>query len=126
MKILDFSNCKFNDNLSQRRKRCTIRLGDTLEYSENEIVLVTSGDKFAQRKKLYTAVIDKIFVKTLAHLTDQDCSGEHPELHSIHVVQEFLEGIYGKKVLQTDVVTVIYFSEVVFSLSESINCIRQT
>ena len=114
MKVLDFLNCKFHDNLLERCKRCTIRLGNkTLEYSENQIVLVTSGDKFLQRKKLYIAVIDKVFVKPLAHLTARDCSGEHPTLHTANAVQEFLQKIYGKTVLPTDIVTVMYFSEVI-------------
>lgn len=114
MKSLNFSKCKFSDNLSKRYKKCTIRLGDkTLEYSKNEIVWVTAGDRFAQRKMLYTAIIDKIFVKPLAHLTVLDCNGEHPALHTTYAVQKFLQEIYGKKVLQTDVVTIIYFSEVI-------------
>lgn len=113
MKVLDFAHSRFHDNLEKRHKKCTIRLGDkTGEYQENEIVWVAAGDRFAKRKKLYTAVLDKVLVKPLLNLTSQDLRSEHPTLADTNAAQQFLTEVYGTNVSHSDVVTVLYFSEI--------------
>ena len=42
-------------------------MGDkTDKYAEGDIVWVTVGKKFAQKKKIYTAMIDRVLVKNIS------------------------------------------------------------
>jgi hypothetical protein len=89
-------------------------MGDkTDKYAEGDIVWVTVGKKFAQKKRIYTAMIDRVLVKTISELTQDDLKGENPDIDNVRDVIAFLEGIYNKKILESDTVSVVYFSEII-------------
>jgi hypothetical protein len=114
MKALNFYSSVYHGFLVNRNKSCTIRLGDkTAKYEDGDVVLVTYGDKFRQRKKVYTAVIDQVVVKPLSELTQEDLQGENPEMKSPQDAVEFLGQIYKSPITLDSVVTVVHFSEVV-------------
>jgi len=114
MRALNFYSSNYHSQLVCRRKTCTIRLGDkTHKYGEGDIVWVTVGKRFAQKKKIYTAVIDRVLVKPICQLTAEDLQGENPDLASIDDLLVFLQSIYDKPLTPTDTVTVVYFSEII-------------
>jgi len=114
MKVLDFNICEFYNNILQRGKKCTIRLGDhSLAYAMNEVVWVTRGDRFTSRERIYPAIIDKICVKPITSLTLSDRTGDHPAFEKKAILHSFLEEAYNETIFDTDVVTVIYFSEII-------------
>jgi len=114
MRALNFYSSNYHSQLVCRRKSCTIRLGDkTHKYAEGDIVWVTVGKRFAQKKKIYTAVIDRVLVKTISQLTYEDLQGENPDLTSVDELLSFLQSIYDKKLTPSDTVTVVYFSEII-------------
>ncbi len=114
MRALNFYSSVYHHNLVLRQKKCTIRLGDKAhKYSEGDLVWVTYGGRFQQRKKIFTAVIDRVIVKPLSQLTAEDVSGEHPDMRSISDVAAFLKEVYGRPVSPEETVSVVYFSEVV-------------
>lgn len=114
MKALNFYSSVYHGFLVNRDKSCTIRLGDkTKKYEDGDVVLVTYGDKFRQRKKVYTAVIDQVKVKQLSELTQEDLQGENPEMKSPQDAVEFLGQIYKSPITLDSVVTVVHFSEIV-------------
>ncbi|VBB07905.1 Hypothetical protein LUCI_3170 [Lucifera butyrica] len=114
MRALNFYSANYHSQLVCRRKTCTIRLGDkTGKYAEGDIVWVTVGKRFAQKKKIYTAVIDRVLVKPIAQLTMDDLQGENPDLTSVDDLLLFLQSIYDKSLIPSDIVTVIYFSEII-------------
>lgn len=114
MRALNFYSSNYHSQLVCRRKICTIRLGDkTHKYAEGDIVWVTVGKRFAQKKKIYTSVIDRVLVKPICQLTMEDLQGENPDLTSIQDLLLFLKSIYDKPLTDTDTVTVVYFSEII-------------
>ncbi|NMC33156.1 MAG: RNA-binding protein [Veillonellaceae bacterium] len=114
MRALNFYSSTYHNQLICRRKTCTIRMGDkTDKYAEGDIVWVTVGKKFAQKKRIYTAMIDRVLVKTISELTQDDLKGENPDIDNVRDVIAFLEGIYNKKILESDTVSVVYFSEII-------------
>ena len=114
MRALNFYSSTYHSQLVCRRKTCTIRLGDkTHKYAEGDIVWVTVGKRFAQKKKIYTAAIDRVLVKPIAQLTVDDLQGENPDIISVEDLVSFLQSIYGKTLTPGDTVTVIYFSEII-------------
>ncbi|HMM20525.1 MAG TPA: ASCH domain-containing protein [Selenomonadales bacterium] len=114
MRALNFYSSTYHSQLVCRRKTCTIRLGDkTHKYTEGDIVWVTVGKRFAQKKKIYTAMIDRVLVKPIQQLTVDDLQGENPDLESVDDLLAFLQAIYDKTLTPSDTVTVIYFSEVI-------------
>lgn len=114
MRALNFYSSTYHNQLICRRKTCTIRMGDkTDKYAEGDIVWVTVGKKFAQKKKIYTAMIDRVLVKSISELTKDDLKGENPDIDNIADVITFLESIYNKKVQASDIVSVVYFSEII-------------
>jgi hypothetical protein len=114
MRALNFYSANYHSQLVCRRKTCTIRLGDkTNKYSEGDIIWITVGKRFAPKKKIYTAVIDRVLVKPIAQLKMDDLQGENPDLTSIDDLVDFLQSIYDKTLSQSDIVTVIYFSEII-------------
>lgn len=114
MKALNFYSSNYHSQLVCRRKICTIRLGDkTNKYMEGDIVWVTVGKRFSQKKRIFTAVIDRVLVKPIAQLTVDDLQGENPDLTSIDDLMVFLQSIYDKTLTCSDLVTVVYFSEVI-------------
>ena len=115
MKALNFYSSVYHAFLVNRDKTCTIRLGDkTYKYQDGDVVLVTYGDKFKPRKKVFTAVIDQVKVTKISDLTAEDLQGENPEMHSPQDAVEFLNQIYKNKEITLDsIVTVVHFSEIV-------------
>ncbi|MPM75417.1 hypothetical protein SDC9_122410 [bioreactor metagenome] len=114
MQALNFYSSKYHMQLVDRRKTCTIRRGDKRnKYQEGNIIWVTVGKRFAQKKKIYTAMIDRVLVKPISELTKEDLQGENPEITSIDDLVEFLESIYDRTLALSDIVTVVYFSEIV-------------
>lgn len=113
MKALNFYSSVYHANILTRKKSCTIRLGDkTQKYHEGDVVVVTYGNRFAPRRRLFEAVLDLVEVKPVANLTSRDISGESTDMHKVEDVQAFLEKIYGRKIGADESVSVIYFSEV--------------
>jgi hypothetical protein len=114
MKAINFYTSNYHSHLVCRKKSCTIRLGDkTHKYAEGDIVWVTVGQRFAQKKKIYTAVIDRVLVKPINQLDLEDIQGENPDMSSNEEVLAFLQSMYEKALSPTDTVTVIYFSEII-------------
>lgn len=114
MKALNFYSSVYHGFLVNRDKTCTIRLGDkTSKYQDGDVVLVTYGDKFKQRKKVFTAVIDQVKVKQISELTKEDLQGENPDMQSALDAVEFLDQIYKSTITVDSVVTVVHFSEIV-------------
>jgi len=114
MRALNFYSSNYHSQLICRRKTCTIRLGDkTAKYSEGDVVWVTVGKKFFPKKKIYTAVVDKVAVKPISDLTTEDLQGENPDITSTEELLVFLLSIYDKPLSATDLVTVVYFSEII-------------
>jgi len=114
MKALNFYSSNYHRQLVCRRKICTIRLGDkTNKYSDGDIVWVTVGNRFSPKKRIYTAVIDRVLVKSISQLTQDDLRGENPDLTNVDEILVFLQSIYDKVLTCNDIVTVVYFSEII-------------
>ncbi|KYZ77168.1 RNA-binding protein [Anaerosporomusa subterranea] len=114
MRALSFYSAQHHEQLQNRRKKCTIRLGDkTGKYSEGDIVWITAGKRYEPKQKIFTAVIDRVLVKPIAQLTSDDIHGENPDVDGVGDVLAFLEAMYDKTMTPTDKVTVVYFSEVI-------------
>jgi len=114
MRALNFYSSVYHGFLVSRDKTCTIRLGDKREkYQDGDVVLVTYGDKFKPRKKVFTAVIDQVKVKQIRDLTPEDLQGENPEMKSPADAVEFLNQIYRSEITVDSTVTVVHFSEIV-------------
>lgn len=114
MRALNFYSSNYHTQLVSRRKICTIRLGDkTQKYADGDIVWVTVGKRFSPKKRIFTAMLDRVLVKSVSQLTMDDLQGENPDLINVDDLVLFLESIYKKPIAMTDTVTVVYFSEVV-------------
>jgi hypothetical protein len=114
MRALNFYSSVYHGFLVSRDKTCTIRLGDkTYKYQDGDVVLVTYGDKFKPRKKVFTAVIDQVKVKQIRELTLEDLQGENPEMQSPQDAVDFLSQIYKSPITLDSMVTVVHFSEIV-------------
>ncbi|HYF95060.1 MAG TPA: RNA-binding protein [Symbiobacteriaceae bacterium] len=114
MRALNFYSSVYHGFLVSRDKTCTIRLGDkTYKYQDGDVVLVTYGDKFKPRKKVFTAMIDQVRVKKIRDLTLEDLQGENPEMQTPQDAVEFLDQIYKSPITLDSVVTVVHFSEIV-------------
>jgi hypothetical protein len=113
MYALNFYSDLYGDVLKNNRKTCTIRLGDKSDkYHNGMIVWVTVGPRFGRRQKLYSAILDRVEVKTVADLSPRDIEREGPELRNDDDVIELLSRIYGDFVTPQSTVTVVYFSRV--------------
>ena len=113
MMALNFQAEKHAKMLADRTKRCTVRLGDvSKQFPENSIVWITVGNKFSPKKRLYTAFLDKVRVKTMANLTSEDLGVQNPEINTREALIADFEQIYKKRITMEDTVTVIYFTEV--------------
>ena len=94
MKALNFYSSNYHVQLVCRRKSCTIRFGDKRsKYQEGDIVWVTVGKRFHQRKKIYAAVIDRVLVKPIGQLTREDLQGENPDIASF---KAGVQSVYDK------------------------------
>jgi len=113
LKALNFYSSVYHGNLMAGEKKCTIRLGTkTDKYAEGDIVWVTHGNRFEVRKRIFTAVIDRVRVKSLTELTMEDIRGESPDMKSVEDALSFLKEIYDRDIFNDDTVTVVYFSEI--------------
>ena len=113
MNALNFYSTVYHGFLVLRDKSCTIRLGDkTAKYAEGDVVLVTYGDRFKKRKKVFTAVLDRVVKKRIGELTPEDLQGESPDMKTPQDAIDFLGRIYNREIGPSDVVTVVYFSEI--------------
>jgi hypothetical protein len=113
MYALNFYSDLYGDVLRNNRKTATIRLGDKSDkYAEGMVVWVTVGARFARRQKLYSALLDRVEVKTIAELSPRDIERENPEFRSQDDVIEMLTRIYGEFITPDHRVTVIYFSRI--------------
>ena len=63
--------------------------------------------------KRHTAMIDRVLVKNISELTQDDLKGENPDIGNVTDVIEFLQSIYNKKIQCSDTVSVVYFSEII-------------
>lgn len=113
MMSLNFQAPKHEKLLMERKKNCTVRLGDVRnQFPESSIVWITTGKKYDVKKRLYTAFIDKVRVKKFAELTSRDLGHQNPEIDSLEGLRLDFENIYKRRITVDDTVTVIYFSEV--------------
>ncbi len=113
MFALNFYNDLYGDVLKNHRKTVTIRLGDKSDkYKGGMLTWITVGPRFGRRQKLYTAILDRVEVKTINELSPRDIERENPEFRSQDDVIEMLSRIYGEFITPEHRVTVIYFSRV--------------
>jgi hypothetical protein len=111
--VLNFYSPVFIDQLKRGRKTATIRLGDkSKKYRKGELVLVTVGFQHSPRERIFEAVIDSVEVKRVKELSPRDIEHENPEFRRLDETVHFLEQIYGRKVEEEDVVTVVRFSKI--------------
>jgi hypothetical protein len=111
--VLNFYSPVFIDQLRRGRKTATIRLGDkSKKYRKGEVVLITVGFQHSPRERLFEAVIDGVERKTVSELSPRDIEHDNPEFRRLDETVHFLEQIYGRKVEQDDVVTVVRFSQI--------------
>ncbi|MEQ1822940.1 MAG: RNA-binding protein [Fimbriimonadaceae bacterium] len=113
MFALNFYSDLYGDVLRNNRKTVSIRLGDKSEkYIAGMIVWITVGARFARRQKLYSAMLDRVEVKTIAELSPRDIERENPEFRTQDDIIEMLSRLYGELITPTHRVTVIHFSRV--------------
>lgn len=114
MFALNFQSPNHEKLLLSRTKNCTIRLGDIRDsYPESSIVSITFGKKFAPKRKLYSALVDKVCIKKVSQLNHDDLDHQNPEIKSVDELIVFFEKIYERSITPNDIVTVIYFSEII-------------
>jgi hypothetical protein len=113
MYALNFYSEVFAEQLRQGRKTATIRLGDKQDkYRDGQLVWITVGRRFGTRRKIFTAIIDRVEVKKLGEVTPKEIERENPEFRRHEELIKFLSSIYGRPVTLEDTVTVIHFSRV--------------
>ena len=113
MFVLNFYSPVFVDQLKRGRKTATIRLGDKqAKYRKGEVVLVTVGFQHSPRERIFEAVIDGVEVKKVSELSPRDIEHDNPEFRRLDETVHFLEQIYGRKVEEDDIVTVVRFSKI--------------
>jgi len=113
MFALNFYTDLYADMLKNYRKTATIRLGDKSDkYQPGQVVWITVGQRFGRRRKLFTALLDRVDVKPIQDLTPRDIERENPEFRTHEDVIQILERIYDRPIGEEELVTVIYFSMV--------------
>ncbi len=113
MFALNFYSELYEDVLRRDRKTVTIRLGDKSDkYQTGMIVWVTVGPRFGRRQKLFSAILDRVEVKTVEELTPREIEKENPELRSQDDVIALLSRIYTEFITPHHQITVIHFSRV--------------
>lgn len=113
MYALNFYSALFADSLRQGVKTVTIRLGNKLDkYRDGRLVWITVGRRFGTRRKIFSAIIDRVEVKRLAEVTPREIERDNPQLRRHEDLIDFLSKIYGRPVTLDDEVSVIYFSRV--------------
>jgi hypothetical protein len=113
MFALNFISPHNEQLLVERKKSATIRPGDIQDtYPQNSIVWITVGSKYGPKKKLYQAIIDKVFAKSFAELTEAELAHQDPTIKTVDELIALFEKIYEKKFYIEDTVTVLHFSEI--------------
>lgn len=113
MFAINFYTPVYEDLLMRGRKTATIRLGDkSSKYQSGELVWITVGQRFGRRRKLFTAIIDSVTVKTLQDVTPREIAHENSEMRTQEELLDFLSRIYDRPVGAGDTVTVVHFSPV--------------
>ena len=113
MFALNFYPELYDDLLLNSRKTATIRLGDKSDkYESGMVVWITVGPRFGRKQKLFTAIVDRVDVKTIGELSPRDIERENPELRTHDEVIALLARIYGEFITPAHLVTVIYFSRI--------------
>lgn len=113
MLALNFYSSLFADALRNGVKTATIRLGDKCaKYRDGQVVWITVGRRFGTRRKIFSAIIDRVELKRLAEVTPREIERDNPQAHRHEDLIEFLGKIYGRPVTLDDQVTVIHFSRV--------------
>ena len=113
MYALNFYSPMVADQLRSGRKTATIRLGDkSRKYRKGMIVQVLAGTRFSPRQRIFDAVIDKVEVKTLGELSPNEIEHDNPEIRRVEDLAQFLGTLYNRDVAETDLVTLIRFSEI--------------
>jgi len=114
MFALNFQSPNHEKLLISRVKNCTIRLGDIRDsYPESSIVDITFGKRFSPKRKLYSAIVDKVCIKKFSQLNTGDLDHQNPEIKTVEELITFFEKIYERSITPNDIVTVIYFSEII-------------
>lgn len=114
MLALNFQSELHEKLLIERKKNYTIRLGDVSNiYIENSVVWITIGKKYATKRKLYTAFLDRVKVKKIGELTKDDLAHQNPNIKTVGELIALFEEIYQKTITEDDDVTVIGFSEII-------------
>jgi hypothetical protein len=113
LEALNFYSPIVENQLRSGRKSATIRLGDkSVKYRKGMIVAVLAGPRFSPRKKIFDAVIDKVEVKRLGELSPNEVEHDNPEIRRIEDLAHFLGTLYNREVTESDIVTLIRFSEI--------------
>ena len=113
MFALNFYSDLYGTVLRNDRKTVSIRLGDKSEkYIAGMVVWITVGARFARRQKLYSAMLDRVEVKSIAELSPRDIEKENPEFRTQDDIIEMLSRLYGELITPQHRVTVIHFSRV--------------
>lgn len=113
MLALNFYSEFYEEVLRNGRKTVTIRLGDKSDkYETGMIVWVTIGQRFARRQKLFTAILDRVEVKTIDQLSPREIQKENPEFRTVDDLLSLLRRIYSDDISVEDTVTVVHFSPV--------------
>lgn len=113
MFALNFYSEFYEEVLKNGRKTVTIRLGDKSDkYESGMLVWVTVGPRFAKRQKLFTAILDRVEVKTIDQLSPREIQKENPEFRTPDDLVHLLRRIYTDDISVEDTVTVIHFSPV--------------
>ena len=114
MFALNFYSSVFAHPLREGSKTLTIRVGDKRDkYQEGQIVWVTVGTRFGMKQRIFTAMIDRVEVKTLREVTPREIERENPATREHTELIDFLSKIYRRTIGPEDMVTVIHFSRVV-------------
>ena len=113
MYALNFYSPIVADQLRSQRKTATIRLGDkSSKYRKGMVVQVLVGVRFGVREKIFDAVIDKVEVKQLRDLSPREIEHDNPEIRRVEDMAQFLGSLYNRHVSESDLVTIIRFSEI--------------
>lgn len=101
------------DQLRNRRKTVTIRLGDKSgKYRKGMVVPVLVGQRYGPRDRVFDAVIDRVEVKPLGELSPREIEKDNHQIRHIDEFVEFMKRLYNRDVGENDIVTVIHFSDI--------------
>ncbi len=113
MFALNFYAEYYEEVLRNGRKTVSIRLGDkSAKYQAGMLAWVTVGPRFGKRQKLFTAIVDRVEVKTIDALSPREIQKENPEFRTTDDLVHLLRRIYSDDISVEDTVTVIHFSPV--------------